>query len=211
MKSTREKILQTLLNYPRSTINHLADAVGINSISVRHHLNSMLAEGLVIAEEERHGVGRPRLVYFLTEQGFEKFPTRYFRLANRLLGHMKEPLPAATVTTIFAEMAKDLAEKHRQTTENMPAEGKLDFLKNLLAEEGFIVEWEKVGESFRFNEITCPYIHVSQAHPEICVVDQTIISTVMAMPVHKTNCVLSGDNFCTYIIPIQKESKSAHE
>ena len=47
MKSTREKILTSLVSQPRSTINELADAVGINAISVRHHLTSLEAEGLV--------------------------------------------------------------------------------------------------------------------------------------------------------------------
>ncbi len=211
MKSTREKILQTLLNNPRSTINELADAVGINSISVRHHLNSMLADGLVTADEERHGVGRPRLVYFLTEQGMEKFPTRYFRLANRLLEHMKESLPAETVTMIFSEMAKELAKEHAQAAENMSFEQKLEFLKDLLTEEGFIVEWEREGSTYRIHEVTCPYFHVSQSHPEVCLVDQTLISTVLATPAHKINCVLSGDNHCTYIIPIQKTTASSHE
>jgi DeoR family transcriptional regulator, suf operon transcriptional repressor len=64
MNSTRDRILQTLLNRPRSSINELAQAVDINAISVRHHLTNMQADGLVAAEEERHGVGRPRLVYF---------------------------------------------------------------------------------------------------------------------------------------------------
>jgi len=69
MKSTRERILQSLLSHPNSTINDLAEAVGISPISVRHHLTSLQAENLVAAEEERHGVGRPRLVYILTEKG----------------------------------------------------------------------------------------------------------------------------------------------
>src|SRR5690348_7810441 len=93
MKSTRDRILQTLLRHPRSTINELADAVGINPISVRHHLTNLQVEALVAAEEERHGVGRPRLVYFLTEDGLEKFPTRYLRLTTRLLSQMKSKLP----------------------------------------------------------------------------------------------------------------------
>ena len=101
MKSTRERILTTLVSEPRSTINDLADAVGINAISVRHHLTSLEAEGLVTAEEERHGVGRPRLVYFLTEKGLERFPTRYLRLTNRILDQIKETLPQATVKDTF--------------------------------------------------------------------------------------------------------------
>ncbi len=204
MRSTREKILQTLLNEPRSTINELAEAVGINAISVRHHLNSMLADGLVTAEEERHGVGRPRLVYFLTEDGLEKFPTRYFRLANRLLEHLKATLPSPAVETIFSEIAKDLAEEHARATLNMTFEQKLDFLKDLLADEGFIVDWQKTGDSYTIHEITCPYFHVTQAHPEVCSVDQTLISTVLSANAQKANCVLDGDNHCVYIVPMQK-------
>ncbi len=37
MKSTRDRILQTLVSQPRSTITDLALAVDINAISVRHH------------------------------------------------------------------------------------------------------------------------------------------------------------------------------
>lgn len=211
IKSTRDKIMHTLLNNPRSTINELAEAVGINAISVRHHLNSMLADGLVTSEEERHGVGRPRLVYYLTERGLEKFPTRYFRLANRLLGRLKETLPASAVETIFSEMARELAEDHLRATQNMSLEEKLDFLKKLLSEEGFIIEWEKIGDSYHIHEITCPYFHVTQAHPEVCTVDQTLISTVLSLPAQKIQCVLSGDHHCTYIIPLEKAGNSNHE
>ena len=80
MKSTREKILRTLLAFPGSTINDLAEAVGINGISIRHHLTSLEADDLVVSSEERHGVGRPRLVYSLTDAGIEEFPSSYLRL-----------------------------------------------------------------------------------------------------------------------------------
>jgi len=68
-KSTRQRVLQTLLSRQRCTINELAEAVDINPISVRHHITKLEAEGLVTSEEERHGVGRPRRLYFLTEEG----------------------------------------------------------------------------------------------------------------------------------------------
>jgi len=92
MKSTRERIIQTLLLNPKSTINDLANAVDINAISVRHHITSLQVEGLVLAQEERHGIGRPRLVYSLTESGAELFPTRYLRLVNQLFTQLKSRL-----------------------------------------------------------------------------------------------------------------------
>ncbi len=202
MKSTRDRIMHTLLNNPRSTINELAEAVGINSISVRHHLNSMLAEGLVNAEEERHGVGRPRLVYYLTDTGIERFPTRYYRFTNRLLDQVKEVLPAETVERLFTTMARELAEEHAPDTEKLPLDARMAMLKNLLAQEGFAVEWEMDEGELRINEITCPYFHVGQAHPEVCSIDQTLISTVLAIPAKKIKCVLNGDHHCTYVIPL---------
>lgn len=211
MKSTRERILQTLLNNPKSTINDLANSVGINAISVRHHLNSMLADGLVTSEEERHGVGRPRLVYYLTDEGLEHFPTRYFRLANRLLDQLKGALPASAIESLFSTMAKDLADEHARQTKNLSFEEKLNFLKKLLAEEGFMVEWEKVGDAYHIREITCPYLQVGQEHPQVCLVDQTLISMVLSIPAQKISCVLSGDNYCTYVVPMSREVELVHE
>src|SRR5512139_3443927 len=108
-KNTRERVLQTLLLRERCTINELADAVDINPISVRHHINRLEADGLVVSTEERHGVGRPRRYYYLTDNGHEHFPTRYLRLTLRLLQQLKETVPLPLVNKLFAEMAHDLA------------------------------------------------------------------------------------------------------
>jgi DeoR family suf operon transcriptional repressor len=201
MKSTRERILQTLLSHPRSTISELADAVGINGISVRHHLTSLQGDALVSSEEERHGVGRPRLVYMLTEKGLERFPTNYLRLTTRLLDQLKETLPANLVTRLFTQMAENLAANYTQQAGGLNMEDRLDLVQHLLAQEGFTVEWEKKGDQYEIHEITCPYYHVGQSHPEVCTVDQTLISAVLAIPAEKINCVLRGDTHCTYLIP----------
>lgn len=200
MKSTRDQVLQTLLNHPRSTIQELAEAVGINGISIRHHISSLQAEGLVSSDEERHGVGRPRQIYYLTEQGLERFPTNYLRLTTRLLDQLKNTLPEPVVANLFAQMATDLAANYAGQVEFLNMEQRLDLVKSLLAQEGFIVEWEKQGDQYQIHEISCPYYHVGQTHPEICTVDQTLISQVLEIPVEKIQCVLRGDSHCTYLI-----------
>ena len=200
MKSTRERILQTLVSQPRSTITDLAISVGINAISVRHHLTSLQVEGLIAAEEERHGVGRPRLIYYLTEKGLERFPTRYFRLTNRLLDQIKGSLPEPVVQKLFVQMANEMASKYLNRAQVLPIEEKLNLVKEILAQEGFQVEWEKSGEQYLVHEITCPYYHVGQIHPEVCAVDQTLISTMLSLPTEKSNCVLRGDAHCTYVV-----------
>ncbi|MEK6751286.1 MAG: winged helix-turn-helix transcriptional regulator [Chloroflexota bacterium] len=200
MKSTRDKILQTLLRKPRSTINDLAEAVGINPISVRHHLTNLQMEGLVEAQEERHGVGRPRLIYLLTDEGMEHFPTRYMKLTTRLLSQMKETMPGPVVAKLFNQIAEDLASEYTEDMKNLSMEERLDFVKEMLAQEGFTVEWEKKDGQYHIHEISCPYYQIGVAHPEVCTVDQTLISKMLALPANKVQCILDGGTHCTYVV-----------
>ena len=202
-KNTRQKVLHTLLKNHRCTINELAEVVEINPISVRHHISRLQADGLVTSEEERHGVGRPRQVYFLTEAGLEQFPTRYLRLTIRLLEQLKDNLPPKMVDQLFSQMATDLVEEYTSTAklQDLTIEQRLELVHDLLREEGFDLEWEKKDDQYFIREVNCPYLHVGQNHPEVCVIDQTLISTVLDLPTEKVKCILDGDNQCTYVVP----------
>ena len=192
--------MQSLLRKPRSTINDLADSVGINPISVRHHLTNLQMEGLVEGQEERHGVGRPRLVYILTDEGMERFPTRYMRLTTRLLSQMKETMPGPVVAQLFSQLAEDLAGEYASDMKDLSMEERLDFVKDMLAREGFTVEWEKKDNQYHIHEISCPYYQIGIAHPEVCTVDQTLISRMLALPANKVQCILDGGSHCTYVV-----------
>ena len=200
MKSTKDRILDTLHRKPRITIIELAEAVGINAISVRHHLSNLEKEGLIDAQEERHGVGRPRLVYSLTVDGMERFPTKYLRLTTKLLTQMKETMPAPAVTKLFSQIAEDMANEYSVQMKGLSMEERLDFVKEILAQEGFTVEWEKKGKEYQIHEISCPYYQIGIAHPEVCTVDQTLISKMLALPAQRVQCVLDGSAHCTYVV-----------
>jgi predicted ArsR family transcriptional regulator len=208
--TTREQVLRTLLTRQRCTINELAEAVGINPISVRHHVTKLEASGLVTSEEERHGVGRPRRLYFLTEAGMENFPTRYLKLTVRLLQQLKETLPEPMVGELFTQMAGELAADYTAELEleDLPMEERLDIVKDLLGAEGFTMEWERLDQEYHIREVNCPYYHVGQSHPEVCAVDQTLISNMLEVPVEKIKCLLDGDSFCTYVVPAEQSENS---
>jgi predicted ArsR family transcriptional regulator len=157
-------------------------------------------EGLIAADEERHGVGRPRLVYSLTEDGMEKFPTKYFRLTTRLLAQMKDSMPGPVVANLFSQIAEDMASEYSDQMKGLSMEERLDFVKEMLAQEGFTVEWEKKGSEYQIHEISCPYYQIGVAHPEVCTVDQTLISKMLALPANKVQCILDGGTHCTYVV-----------
>lgn len=204
MKSTRQRVLDTLHQNKELGVNEIAELVGINPISVRHHLNSLLADNLISSVEVVHGVGRPKLMYSLTEKGAERYPTRYLQLTNRLLNQIKTKLPKEVISDFFTDMANDLASDHRLQNPQMTTEEKLDFLKSTLGKEGFSVEWKKTGDSYVIQEYGCPYLQIGMEHPEVCHVDSTFIAKILDMPIEKTSCVLSGDSFCRYVVSTKK-------
>ncbi len=201
--TTRQTILQTLSRRQQCTIKELAEVAEINPISVRHHITRLEAEGLVTSKEERHGVGRPRRVYMLTKAGLERFPSRYVDMTVRLLEQIKQNLPAPVVERLFTQMAQDLADEQavQLDLEGLSVEERLDVVKQVLNEEGFDVYWEQKGNAYYIHEATCPYLHIGEAHPEICSMDRTLISTLLRVPAEQIHCRLDGDDRCTYTIP----------
>ena len=185
MTTTRDLVLKTLLTRQKCTINQLAEAVGINPISVRHHVTKLEASGMITFEEERHGVGRPHRLYFLTDKGMEQFPTRYLRLTVRLLSQLKDTLPDSMINHLFAQIADEMVDEYSSELDlrALPLEQRLDIVQDLLSREGFTIDWKRKDDEYLIQETSCPYYHVGQTHPEICTVDETLISSVLSVPV----------------------------
>ena len=197
---TRERVLHLLFERGRATIKELAQELGINPVSVRHHLLKLEAEGLVTSEDERHGVGRPRRVYYLTDRGLDQFPSRYVRLASKLLRHLKATIPPNLVTQVFMQMAQEMAAEI-EGLETMTTEERLELLTQLLRREGFIVTWENQGDRYVVREVACPYLQLGHHHPEVCTLDSALIAEMLDVDAERVQCMLTGDRECVYIIP----------
>ena len=86
----------------------------------------------------------------------ERFPTRYLRLTTRLLSQMKEQLPQPMVSDMFKQVATTLAAEHEQQLIGLNVEERLNVMKELLGEEGFVVEWEKKGQDYLSTRLPAP-------------------------------------------------------
>jgi len=199
-RTTREVILHSIKSSPHATVEELAEAADVSPVTVRHHLNALLAAGAIEAASVRRKVGRPYYVYSLSEQGQELFPKRYVRLTNRLLDEMKERLPQTLIDQIFAGVVDNVLEEHRGEFEHLPLEGRLEYLVNLLAEEGFLSTWEKTDSGFRLVEYSCPYLSIGTAHAEVCTFDKKLMDGVLQLPVQQESCMLHGADCCQFTV-----------
>ena len=143
-------------------------------------------------------------VIILTDEGMETFPTRYLTLTTRLLAKIKTTLPKDVVHMLFtqlgSEMANDASADFDPT--DLEMEERLEVLKKFLESEGFSVSWERKDDHYHIKELNCPYYQVGQSHPEVCSVDRAMISNFLSVPATRINCILEGDSFCTYVVPV---------
>ena len=202
MKSTRELILQTLSAKYRCTISELAEEVGINPISVRHHIAKLEAENLVSSEEERRGVGRPRRVYFLTSKGLENYSSRYIQMTNRLLQHVKSCLADHETDPFFIRIGEDIVHEHyaSQILDQMTFEERLNTLREILAAEGISISWKDKGDHIQLSIDQCPYDPIVKKHHEVCTIDSSIIAETLRTTPQFIQSVVDGKNSCIYLI-----------
>ncbi len=201
--STRDVILHTIKASPQVNVEELAKAVDISPVTVRHHLNTLQADGLIQSASVRRKVGRPYYVYSLSEKGQEMFPKRYVRLTTRLLDEMKAHLPPEVVGDVFSSVVDGVIEDHRGEFEHLNFEGRLDYLVELLAEEGFLASWQKGDDGYVVTEYSCPYLSLGEDHGEICRIDTELIVGVLNVPVQQNSCMLAGGACCEFTVKPQ--------
>lgn len=209
MSSTRDVILRTIRAQGDCTVKDLAEAADISPVSVRHHLSNLLADGLIQSKEVRHGVGRPKHQYSLTEEAIELFPTRYLRLTDRLLVELKEKLPDQQVEILLSNVAGSMAEDYAAQLEDLALDDKLPRLVELLNQEGFEAEIEYRKDHIIIRELSCPYYRVGKNHPEVCSIDQTFIARALSLPVERITCLLEGDSHCAFSVAMAIGGKTS--
>src|SRR5690242_5770333 len=137
MHATRQAILDTLNTHPNATVNDLADVVGVKSITVRHHLNALLADGLVIMEEQRQAVGRPLHVFALSQAGRALYPHRYTLWISNLLEQLTETLAPSAVEHLIDALIKNVAEDAHAEFADLQPRQRMRRLIELLTQQGF--------------------------------------------------------------------------
>lgn len=200
--TTREIILDAIKQANEATVEDLAEAADVSPVTVRHHLNSLQAEGLLETRSVRRKVGRPYYVYRLSDKGNELFPQRYLRLSNLLLEELKRRFSPEVVNEIFGNVVDGIVADYQKDLESLSLEERLDYLVQMLADEGFLAAWIKDESGYQLTEYSCPYFSVGQNHNEVCNFDRELMVRVLNAPVTQHTCILNGDASCQFTITV---------
>ncbi len=200
MQASRWEILQRLKEQGEATVDELAQLLSLAPITIRHHLAILERDGLIANRRERGSVGRPYYVYSLTQAAEELFPKKYHVLADRLLAEVKAIATEDQINAMFTRIAESISADYAANPQTGSLEERLAALVAALGEEGFLVQWTRMGDEYELREYSCPYYYVRQHHPEVCRLDLQVITNLLNVGVERKSCVINGDEFCTYRI-----------
>lgn len=184
---TKREILEVLRTHNEVSVKELSEAVGISASTLHQHLADLQARDWVEKRSDRDGPGRPRHLYYLSEEAEDLFPHSYAGLSSILL-------KTALTLTNKEDLKQKLTEYMRQDLE------KYDDLESALTSMGFYPEM-KHGGSESDRTITfhqCPFYEVAQENPLLCEVDEALLSEVTQQSVQKECCIADGADQCEF-------------
>ncbi len=200
MQATRKQILDYLRRHSRATVKDLGALLGLTSTGIRQHLTVLERDGLIEAHEERGHVGRPALVYQLTEQGDALYPKKYDQLANVLLNEMREVSGPQGAQTLLRRVAARFAEPYKDRMSGKPLAERVRETTEVIRDRGSLADFVHDGEDWLIMQHTCPFPNVAKENSSVCALEVAFVRQLVGADARLSSSMVRGDASCTYRI-----------
>jgi len=205
--STKQDILQHLLKIGQASAQELADALEISPQAIRRHLKDLETEGLIIHQQVQAGMGRPQHVYQLSQEGRDRFPSRYGEFAVDFLDTLTETLGYEQASSVLRKHWERKAKEYRERLSEGSLRDRVAKLVELRKAEGYMAEWYPVQESdcqFILTEHNCAISHVASSFPSVCGHELEMFAAALQnCKVERTHWIVNGEHRCGYLIKEQ--------
>ena len=202
----RREILLHLRRGGPSSPDRLATELGASRTGVLQQLRALEGARLVRRETVRHGVGRPRHVYDVTEHAQDLFPANYDGLATGLLAAIRAVGGESLVDAVFDARRRMTTQDVRDRLETrLPAGSTLLDRASELAvvqdELGYLAE-ALIGADgvIRIREHNCAIHRVATDQESACRAELELFRDVLGADVERETHIAGGDRCCTYRI-----------
>ncbi|HTO58626.1 MAG TPA: metalloregulator ArsR/SmtB family transcription factor, partial [Pseudomonadales bacterium] len=167
---TADRLLMLLKTRGAQTTRALAAALGISVPGVQQHLSRLEADGLIRSSQSAGAVGRPALVWSLTERAAKRFPDTHAELTVTLIESIRRSLGDGALESVIAEREASARERYRtHIGDAKTLKTRLARLAELRNAEGYMAEIEKLPRgAWLFSENHCPICAAAQSCQGFC-------------------------------------------
>lgn len=205
-RSTRNRVARSILDHGPSTVADLAGRLRLTQAAVRRHLDSLVADNVVEAREQRvYGArarGRPAKVFALTDCGRDAFDQSYDSLAVEALQWIERNAGGEAAVAAFArDRIEAQADTYREAVEAVEPERRAEALAKALTADGYAATARNAPVGEQLCQHHCPVAHVAEQYPQLCEAETEFFSRLLGTHVQRLATIAHGDGVCTTFIP----------
>jgi predicted ArsR family transcriptional regulator len=206
MSRTRQIILETLNHRGPLPLGEIARAARHSPMATRYHLGLLVDAGLVTANDQarREIVGRPQVLYALTERAHMQLPKRYDALAEQLLEELAGTLGEKETRALLRRAGRRLAEAAPSLRRGTRIETRAQRAADFLSARGYSARWGKSDGALTMWVSNCPYRGVALAHRQVCEMDIALIGTLVDSQIRMTRCLATQDAQCAFVVKLTR-------
>lgn len=214
MKTVRQRILDYIRYHRAVTVAELSQAFQMTPANARHHLATLVDQGLLQVVDERpaSGKGRPAHIFAISEQAMGD---NLDLLADILLNQIAKQTDPQQLDSVLHQLADHLASQigargdlpgvSAGSVENLTR--RLYRATELLNQRHYQARWEARPDAPRLVLGHCPFSAILKEHPELCKLDAYLIERFTGAPVEQTAKLAkdsAGLRFCKFRIGKEK-------
>ena len=205
-RRTRDRVARSLLDHGPTTATAVAQRLGLTSAAIRRHLDAALADGLIVAREERHhgprGRGRPAKRFSLSDAGHAAGPTAYDDVAIDALRYLRDSVGEAAVEDFARRRMAAWEARYAERIASLPLDERAGALAEALADDGYASTVHDTSLGVQVCQHHCPVQHVAEEFPVLCQLETEAIGRLVGRHVQRLATIARGDGVCTTHIPL---------
>jgi predicted ArsR family transcriptional regulator len=169
MVTARQKVLAYLNKNRTASAREISRALKMSAATVRHHLRVLTSDGRLEMSfmRGREGRGRPEKIYSLPRAA----------LGNNLSALGDAVLTEAGLSVRMESLARRLAGESNFASH--PLAKRLNLTVEKLSGMNYHARWEAGPQGPRLIFGHCPYAAIIEKHPELCKMDEELLSELM--------------------------------
>jgi DeoR family transcriptional regulator, suf operon transcriptional repressor len=199
--TAKQSILSWLKRSPDSSLEAIADSLGVSKVAALRHLTALEAQGLVERGYRAGSVGRPRVHFRLSPKSARLFPEAYAQMSLSALEFIERKLGRPAVVDLLQQRTGEILDRNRPRMQGKPLPGRVEELVRTREEGGYMAEkgTQRKG-SFEFLEHNCPILAVAGRYEEACGIERRLFESLLGAKVDVSHRVVAGDPVCRFLV-----------
>ncbi|CNB43035.1 helix-turn-helix transcriptional regulator [Yersinia similis] len=201
-QSVGERLLLLLKTRGPLQASEAGNILGTTGEAARQQFVKLAKEGLVVAEAQTRGVGRPIQLWQLTESGNTHFPDAHGELTVQLLRLIRTQLGDNALELLIDSREQETRDQYCQAM--VGASNVAERVERLVAirtREGYMAQSQVEADgTILLIENHCPICAAATSCQGFCRAELAVFRQALGVPVERVEHILSGARRCTYRI-----------